>query len=296
MGNRIESYNTQILTRRRTSQGAEDCLGVPSQIHEHGFIYLTDYMGDDGSVAEAARTSYGKGTAQVSDDIKLIRHLMRHWHTSPFEMVVLKYHMKMPLFIAQQVLRHRTASLNQYSLRYSLPIREFYLPPVSAMLPQSKSNNQGRAGDQIDNSEHLRELLRAHNEESLELYDLLTQKDTDLARELARTVIPTSFYTEMYWCCDLHNIFHFLRLRCDKHAQQEIRDLADAMARIVEKCVPECYQAFMDYRVNSIQFSALELKTLSGVLQSDLFSFAEGMTKREEDELMAKLDQVRSLI
>ena len=291
---RIESYNGQILTRRRTSQGAENSLGLPVKLHEHGFIYLTDYMGDDGSVAEAARTSYGKGTTQINDDVKLIRHLMRHWHTSPFEMVVLKFHMKIPLFVAQQVLRHRTASLNQYSLRYSLPIRESYLPPVSAMLPQSSSNNQGREGEPLENAEYLRNLMEANSEEALENYDIMI--DGGLSRELARTVIPTSFYTEMYWCCDLHNIFHFLRLRCDKHAQQEIRDLADAMASIVQQCVPECYQAFMDYRVNSIQFSALELQTLADVLNTNELNFSEGMTKREQGELMAKLDKVRSLI
>jgi len=237
---------------------------------DKGFVRLVDYMGDDCSIVQAARVSYGKGTKSVSEDNSLIRYLMRNMHTSPFEMVEFKFHVKLPIFVARQWIRHRTANVNEYSGRYSEMPDDFYLPEIEQIRLQSTTNKQGRSVDSIDREKADEIILKMKNKQS-ELYseysDLL---HSGLAREIARINLPLSNYTEWYWKIDLHNLFHFLLLRLDHHAQYEIRIYAEAIAHIIKQIVPLAYSAFEDYILSSIRFSNNELQAIKMMLNNNL--------------------------
>lgn len=230
---------------------------------DHGFIRLVDSMGGDDAIVQAARVSYGKGTTKVSRDRALIRYLMRHGHTTPFEMVELKFHCKIPIFVARQWVRHRTANINEYSLRYSEARDEFYIPERDDIHFQSKFNVQGR--DTTEAPESLKDKVIAYFKEmsdrSFKMYSELNE--AGIARELARAILPVNIYTEWYWKNDLHNIFHFLQLRMDNHAQYEIRVYANAMAELVKSIAPIAYKAFEDYVINGMRFSRFEKSLLS---------------------------------
>ena len=236
-------------------EGAIPCL-------DRGFIRLVDSMGNDDAIVQAARVSYGKGTRKVSQDRGLIRYLMRHRHTTPFEMVEFKFHAKMPIFVARQWVRHRTANINEYSLRYSEARDEFYIPHEEHILFQSKLNKQGRSGEvPADLKKKVQDYFRDISDKSYTIYSELN--DAGIARELARAVLPVNLYTEWYWKNDLHNILHFLSLRLDPHAQYEIRIYAEAMAEIVKKIAPFAYEAFKDYVVGGMRFSSIEQARLT---------------------------------
>ena len=236
-------------------EGAIPCL-------DRGFIRLVDSMGSDDAIVQAARVSYGKGTRKVSQDRGLIRYLMRHRHTTPFEMVEFKFHAKMPIFVARQWVRHRTANINEYSLRYSEARDEFYIPDEEHILFQSKLNKQGRSGEvPADLKKKVQDYFRDISDKSYTIYSELN--DAGIARELARAVLPVNLYTEWYWKNDLHNILHFLSLRLDPHAQYEIRIYAEAMAEIVKKIAPFAYEAFQDYVVGGMRFSSIEQARLT---------------------------------
>ena len=259
------------------------------KVHEHGHVVLLDVMGSDHDIADAARISYGKGTKSVSDDRGLIRYLMRHWHTTPFEMIELKFGLKMPIFVARQHLRHRTASVNEYSGRYSVMSDEFYTPDIEKIQPQSKTNKQGRGGEFSEAEKNtirngmLYAYEKAHNE-----YRYMI--DTDATRELARIVLPVANYTEMYWKIDLHNFFHYIRLRMDDHAQEEIRDYATAMYNMVKTRLPIACEAFEDYRFNSVTLSAGEVRAVDDLISNIFRNDAEyyGMGAREWREFNEK--------
>ncbi|MFQ6615494.1 MAG: FAD-dependent thymidylate synthase [Fidelibacterota bacterium] len=235
----------------RIPEGAIQCL-------DKGFLRLVDTMGGDEAIVQAARVSYGKGTRKVSQDRGLIRYLMRHQHTTPFEMVELKFHAKMPIFVARQWVRHRTANINEYSLRYSEARDEFYIPDPGLIHFQSKLNKQGRRESDVpqDLTDKVVRYFREISEKSFALYSELNE--LGIARELARAVLPVNLYTQWYWKNDLHNIFHFLKLRMDDHAQYEIREYAKAMAVLVKKVAPMAFEAFEDYQMSGWVLSNLE--------------------------------------
>ena len=235
-------------TMRAISQGMENHLFKAHEVLDHGFIRVIDYMGNDGSIVQAARVSYGEGTKKARDDEGLIRYLMRHWHSTPFEMCEVKFHIKLPVFVARQWIRHRTANVNEYSARYSILDREFYIPDASNLASQSKTNNQGRGSVLTGKeAEKVLEILRTDSSRSYDNYEkMLDQTNQDgLARELARMNLPMNIYTQWYWKIDLHNLFHFLRLRADSHAQYEIRVYSEVLNKIVADWVPMAYQAFL---------------------------------------------------
>ncbi len=266
---------------------------------DHGFVRLVDYMGSDAAIVQAARVSYGEGTKKVSEDRALIRYLMRQGHTSPFEMVEFKFHVKLPIFVARQWIRHRTASVNEYSGRYSVMKEEFYIPEAKDIRFQSTVNKQGRAEEEVPEELKQRfiDFLRKTHTVSYEEYQRLI--DEGLARELVRIGLPLSLYTEWYWKIDLRNLFHFLWLRLDPHAQLEIRQYAIVMAKIVKTVCPIAYEAFVDYSLDAVSFSGPELKVLSENL-SDLPLTKEelvkrGLSKREADEFLEKLKKIKRL-
>jgi thymidylate synthase (FAD) len=258
---------------------------------DKGFVRLVDYMGDDSSIVQAARVSYGKGTKEVNQDRGLIRYLMRHKHTTPFEMVEFKFHVKLPIFVARQWIRHRTANVNEYSGRYSEMKDDFYLPEIQNIRPQSSNNKQGRADTGFENAEavNLQNKLGSFQEDAFSHYQKLL--DTGLAREIARINLPVSNYTEWYWKIDLHNLFHFLKLRMDSHAQYEIRVYAYAMTEIVKSIVPVAYEAFEDYILNARNFSQKELLIIKDLIkempEDDLLA-QKGLSKREINEFKEK--------
>ncbi len=259
---RIVDETELPTTRRVISDGAEKWLYRPIQCLDHGFVYLVDYLGSDHAIAEAARVSYGKGTKKASDDRGLIRRLCRDMHTSPFEMVELKFHAKMPIFVARQWIRHRTASVNEYSGRYSEMSDEFYLPASDVLRKQSKINKQGRDEELADETkEFVRELLLSEYDLQRKGYHKLLE--IDVAKELARIGLSVANYTEWYWKIDLHNLMHFLRLRLAPEAQYEIRVFAEAMARIVKDAVPVAFDAFEDYRLSAMTLSRMEVEFVS---------------------------------
>lgn len=230
---------------------------------DKGFVRLVDYMGGDSAIVQAARVSYGDGTKSVSQDRELIRYLLRNRHTSPLEMVEFKFHVKLPIFIARQWIRHRTASVNEYSGRYSVMKSEFYIPEMDRLKPQSKANMQGSADNEAFAPETANEILKimsAGQESAYSDYEAMIE--TDLARELARINLPLSTYTEWYWKIDLHNLLHFLRLRMDYHAQKEFQIYGKAIAEIVAQICPMTYEAFEDYMLNTVSFSVLEMEAL----------------------------------
>jgi len=261
---------------------------------DHGFVRLVDWMGDDSSIVQAARVSYGKGTKSVSEDTALIRYLMRNLHTSPFEMVEFKFHVKLPIFVARQWIRHRTANVNEYSGRYSEMPDEFYLPEPDQLRLQSTLNKQGRGETTINHSSEVISRMKLTQEKLFQEYSELLS--TGLAREIARINLPLSNYTEWYWKIDLHNLFHFLRLRLDSHAQYEIRVYAEAIAKIIKQIVPIAYQAFEDYILEAIRFSRNELNALKLLIHKELPSddkLAElGLSKREIQEFKEKITKI----
>jgi len=259
-------------TRRATVPALEARLGLAIPVLDHGFIRVVDYMGDDAAIVQAARVSYGAGTKTARDDAGLIRYLMRHWHSTPFEMCELKLHVKLPVFVARQWIRHRTANVNEYSARYSILDREFYIPDPAHLAAQSKANNQGR-GETLSREEAAR-VLAILRDDSTRAYDhyeamLSTEGQAGLARELARMNLPANVYTQWYWKIDLHNLFHFLRLRADPHAQYEIRAYAEALCEVTKDWVPAAWAAFEDYRLNAVTISGHGMEALRRMLRGE---------------------------
>lgn len=264
---------------------------------DKGFVRLIDVMGDDAAIVQAARVSYGSGTKKVHEDRGLIRYLMRHLHTTPFEMVEFKFHVKLPIFVARQWIRHRTANVNEYSGRYSEMKDEFYVPAADQVRAQSDANKQGRADDAFDpaEAERIRTMMERTQGALYDEYQGLLE--TNLAREIARINLPVSNYTEWYWKIDLHNLFHFLRLRIDAHAQYEIRVYGEAIAQIVKAAAPLAYEAFEDYIVNAQRFSGPELRALAAIVDAvpDEQSLEQyGLKGREAREFLAKLENLQS--
>jgi len=284
---------TSLPTLRATSAGMEARLYKAHPVLDHGLIRVIDYMGDDAAICQAARVSYGRGTKAVSDDRGLIRYLMRHWHSTPFEMCEVKFHVKLPIFVARQWIRHRTANVNEYSARYSVMDREFYIPAPEQLAAQSVVNNQGR-GQVLEGAEAARvlELLREDAMRAYDHYEDMLTPDADtgklgLARELARMNLPANVYTQWYWKIDLHNLFHFLRLRADVHAQYEIRVYAQIMCDIVKDWVPQAYEAFEDYRLGAVSLSAKAKDVLKRRLAGEAVTAENsGMSKGEWREFV----------
>ncbi len=294
----------KFQTRRPTVQALEEVLYKPFSVLDHGFVRVVDYMGDDGAVVQAARVSYGKGTRKLREDHGLIRYLLRHRHTTPFEMCEIKFHIKLPIFVARQWIRHRTANVNEYSARYSILDHEFYMPAPEHLAAQSTSNRQGR-GDVLEGDEAARvmALLRDDSERAYAHYtemlnenaegETLDESRTGLARELARMNLSLNYYTQWYWKTDLHNLLHFLSLRADPHAQYEIRAYADVMIdQVLKPWVPATYQAFMDYVHGAASLSAGGLAVVKRLLAGEAVEQAgSGLSPREWRELMALLER-----
>jgi thymidylate synthase (FAD) len=324
-----EARAASATTLRTTVPALEETLYKPIKVLDHGFVRVVDYMGGDEAIVQAARVSYGRGTKKVSDDRGLIRYLLRHRHTTPFEMCELKLHVKLPIFVARQWIRHRTANVNEYSARYSRMDREFYVPdaeylkgllaekkadarqlqlftaalPVAVenIAPQSKTNKQGREGtlsddeaaDAIGKIDRISKQAYGTYETLLNEDERGRKKDEDrsgLARELARMVLPVNYYTQWYWKIDLHNLLHFIKLRADAHAQYEIRAYAEAISELVRLWVPIAYQAFEDYAQGGVQLSGPALAVVKRLLAGETVDQeASGLSKREWRELMASL-------
>jgi thymidylate synthase (FAD) len=313
-----------------------DLVGAELKVLDHGFVRLVDYMGSDAAIVQAARVSYGKGTKKLSEDRGLIRYLMRHRHTTPFEMCEIKLHVKLPIFVARQWVRHRTANINEYSARYSILEKEFYVPDrayleklqeetrqekaqslgqddlfesrqstdkhLNVIGRQSETNRQGREPGINDEEaiDHLK-IIASISSRTHGVYERLLNETASgeklnpnfsgLARELARIVLPTNYYTQWYWKTDLHNLLHFLSLRADEHAQHEIREYAHAIEQIVARWVPLAWEAFVDYRLNSISLSRMEVELVRKLLKGEECSLADSdLSKREWKELSKKLD------
>ena len=284
-----------VPTRRPVADGIEARLYEAVPVLDHGFVRVIDYMGDDAAIVQAARVSYGRGTKAARDDAGLIRYLMRHWHSTPFEMCEIKLHVKLPVFVARQWIRHRTANVNEYSARYSILDREFYVPAPEHLAAQSTSNRQGR-GETLEGeaAERVLRLLRSEGARAFDAYEsLLGGEDGEagLARELARIVTPLSTYTQWYWKTDLHNLFHFLRLRADPHAQYEIRVYAEAIAALVKAWVPVAHAAFEDYRLNAATLSGPAMACLRRMLAGEAVTQENsGLSAGEWREFRAALD------
>ena len=280
-------------TLRAVAPGMEDHLYTAYPVLDHGFVRVIDYMGDDAAICQAARVSYGKGTKSVSNDEGLIRYLMRHWHSTPFEMCEVKLHVKLPVFVARQWIRHRTANVNEYSARYSILDREFYIPAPEHVAAQSTVNNQGR-GEVLQGAEAARvlEILKADSARAYDNYEAMISQDgqAGLARELARMNLPANIYTQWYWKVDLHNLFHFLRLRADAHAQYEIRVYAEEICKLVADWVPFAYRAFEDYRMGGATLSATALDCIRRMVKGEeVTQESSGMSKGEWREFMQTL-------
>ncbi|MER9216469.1 FAD-dependent thymidylate synthase [Mesorhizobium sp. M0663] len=297
-----EARAASRATRRVVSEGLEEILYQAVPVLDHGFVRVVDYMGDDGAVVQAARVSYGRGTKKISEDRGLIHYLLRHWHTTPFEMAEIKFHVKLPIFVARQWIRHRMASVNEYSARYSILDREFYIPAPEHLSAQSLQNRQGRGevvgaaeaervlriltDDAQRNYDHYLDLLN-HDEGGQQLRD----DQEGLARELARMNLSLNFYTQWYWKTDLHNLMNFLRLRADPHAQYEIRVYAEVILDILKKWVPLTYEAFREHRLEAATFSGEALKALRRMLAGEhVEQLDTSMSKREWEEFLAKLE------
>ena len=289
-------------TRRVVAAALEDILYEPLPVLDQGFVRVIDYMGDDGAIVQAARVSYGRGTRRVREDAGLIRYLLRHRHTTPFEMCEIKYHVKLPIFVARQWIRHRTANVNEYSARYSVLDREFYIPAPETLAAQATQNRQGR-GDTLTGEEAARalDILREDSARAYADYqEMLNEDDVGniidpardgLAREMARMNLPLNIYTQWYWKIDLHNLLGFLSLRADSHAQYEIRAYADAMLESVKRWVPLTYAAFEDYIMGGASISATGLKVVRRMLAGEEVSQADSeLSAREWRELMDLLD------
>ena len=257
------------------------------EIHQLGFVKLLDVMGDDEEIENAARISYGEGTRKVSQTRNLIRYLMRHKHTSPFEMCEVKFHLKLPIFVMRQLVRHRTANLNEYSGRYSVMSDEYYLPQADYLQKQSTTNNQGRGELHPSTGMLHYEFNRIYDNANIAYHNLL---DEGLARELSRAVLPVANYTECIWKIDLHNFFNFVKLRSDSHAQREIRDYSDAMYELVKPNFPICCEAFEDYVRGAKTFSKKEMAIIKDNLNGSWVMSKYGLSKLEANEFLEKLD------
>jgi thymidylate synthase (FAD) len=303
-----EQQSQSNSTKRVTSPELEKVLYEAIPVLDHGFIRVIDYMGDDSSIVQSARVSYGKGTKKVSTDEGLIRYLMRHWHSTPFEMCEIKYHVKLPIFIARQWIRHRTANVNEYSARYSILDKEFYIPAKEQLSAQATTNRQGRGelitGQQAD------EVLKILKDDAVRTYDnyekmlnerfdgtIIDEKKSGLARELARMNLTLNSYTQWYWKTDLLNLMNFLFLRGDSHAQYEIRVYAEKMLDTVKKWVPITHAAFLDYRVGAAHLSSKGLKIVKSMINGDKISYEDsGLSKREWNELMEVIDKKNLIV
>lgn len=274
---------------RSTSDAADALLDQEIPCLDHGFVRLVDYMGGDERIVQAARVSYGSGTKSYRQDRALIHYLIRNWHTSPVEQVQLTFHCKMPIFVARQWVRHRTARLNEISGRYSVMKDEFYVPAPEQIRPQSTDNKQGRSEERMspEAETEVRELFADDQKRVYDNYEKLL--DMNVAREIARNNLPLSLYTEWYWQIDLHNLFHFLRLRMDAHAQYEIRVYAEALAKCAQAVAPMAYEAFEEHILGSVSFSRAECVALNAVLSGD----AHGLTGRPAALFESKLEKLR---
>jgi len=303
-----EQQSQSNSTKRVTSPELEKVLYQAIPVLDHGFIRVIDYMGDDSSIVQSARVSYGKGTKKVSTDEGLIRYLMRHWHSTPFEMCEIKYHVKLPIFIARQWIRHRTANVNEYSARYSILDKEFYIPAKEQLSAQATTNRQGRGelitGQQAD------EVLKILKDDAVRTYDnyekmlnerfdgtIIDEKKSGLARELARMNLTLNSYTQWYWKTDLLNLMNFLFLRGDSHAQYEIRVYAEKMLDTVKKWVPITHAAFLDYRVGAAHLSSKGLKIVKSMINGNKVGYEDsGLSKREWNELMEVIDKKNLIV
>jgi thymidylate synthase (FAD) len=303
-----EQQSQSNSTKRVTSPELEKVLYEAIPVLDHGFIRVIDYMGDDSSIVQSARVSYGKGTKKVSTDEGLIRYLMRHWHSTPFEMCEIKYHVKLPIFIARQWIRHRTANVNEYSARYSILDKEFYIPAKEQLSAQATTNRQGRGelitGQQAD------EVLKILKDDAVRTYDnyekmlnerfdgtIIDEKKSGLARELARMNLTLNSYTQWYWKTDLLNLMNFLFLRGDSHAQYEIRVYAEKMLDTVKKWVPITHAAFLDYRVGAAHLSSKGLKIVKSMINGNTIGYEDsGLSKREWNELMEVIDKKNLIV
>ncbi len=287
------------LTNRSTVASLEGILEKEFPLLNKGFIRVIDYMGDDNAIVQAARVSYGKGTKTLQSDDALIRYLLRHKHTTPFEMCEIKLHIKAPIFVARQWLRHRTANVNEYSARYSEMENDFYVPKVEQIATQSTSNKQGR-GELFNNEEAggiIKNIENASNS-AFKIYESFLGKNSKqenpkmLAKEIARTILPVNFYTQFYWKIDLHNLLHFLKLRVHSHAQYEIRVYAEAILDIVKHWIPITYKAFMDYQLDSVMLSKNELDLIIELIKNkkslkDIDLKEYNISSRELNELIS---------
>jgi len=303
-----EQQSQSNSTKRVTSPELEKVLYEAIPVLDHGFIRVIDYMGDDSSIVQSARVSYGKGTKKVSTDEGLIRYLMRHWHSTPFEMCEIKYHVKLPIFIARQWIRHRTANVNEYSARYSILDKEFYIPAKEQLSAQATNNRQGR-GDLIT-GEQADEVLKILKDDAVRTYDnyekmlnerfdgtIIDEKKSGLARELARMNLTLNSYTQWYWKTDLLNLMNFLFLRGDSHAQYEIRVYAETMLDTVKKWVPITHAAFLDYRVGAAHLSSKGLKIVKSMVNGNKVTYEDsGLSKREWNELMEVIDKKNLIV
>ena len=303
-----EQQSQSNSTKRVTSPELEKVLYEAIPVLDHGFIRVIDYMGDDSSIVQSARVSYGKGTKKVSTDEGLIRYLMRHWHSTPFEMCEIKYHVKLPIFIARQWIRHRTANVNEYSARYSILDKEFYIPAKEQLSAQATNNRQGR-GDLIT-GQQADEVLKILKDDAVRTYDnyekmlnerfdgtIIDEKKSGLARELARMNLTLNSYTQWYWKTDLLNLMNFLFLRGDSHAQYEIRVYAEKMLETVKKWVPITHTAFLDYRVGAAHLSSKGLKIVKSMINGNKIMYENsGLSKREWNELMEVIDKKNLIV
>jgi len=293
-----EQQSQKTSTKRVTSPELEKILYEAVPVLDHGFVRVVDYMGDDSSIVQSARVSYGKGTKKVSTDSGLIKYLMRHRHSTPFEMCEIKYHVKLPIFIARQWIRHRTANVNEYSARYSILDKEFYMPSKDHLAAQSKNNRQGR-GDLINGkqADDILNILKKDAEQTYNNYETMLNERFDgstinennkgLARELARMNLTLNTYTQWYWKTDLLNLLNFLSLRADSHAQYEIRAYADVMIESLKKWVPITFEAFMDYRVGGLELSSKGKIVIQRMIKGQDCNFeSSDLSKREWNELM----------
>ena len=300
--NEIKSLRSKVKkTLRVTSPSLESVLYKPFKVLDSGFIRVIDYMGDDSAIVQSARVSYGEGTKKVSNDKGLIRYLMKNWHTTPFEMCEIKFHIKLPIFIARQWIRHRTANVNEYSARYSILDKEFYIPRPEHMSSQSSTNKQGRGTNlSKKDTEKFIKILKDDADRNYKHYEnmlnenqsgkIIDDNKAGLTRELARINLTLNTYTQWYWKIDLHNLLHFLYLREDSHAQYEIQAYAEIILnKIVKRWVPHTYSAFKEFQLESYNLSKTAIEVIKKKLQGKKISYEKsGLSKREWAELTNK--------
>ena len=300
--NEIRNLRSKVKkTLRVTSSSLESILYKPFKVLDSGFIRVIDYMGDDSAIVQSARVSYGEGTKKVSNDKGLIRYLMKNWHTTPFEMCEIKFHIKLPIFIARQWIRHRTANVNEYSARYSILDKEFYIPRPEHMSSQSSTNKQGRGTNlSKKDTEKFIKILKDDADRNYKHYEnmlnenqsgeIINDDKEGLSRELARINLTLNTYTQWYWKIDLHNLLHFLYLREDTHAQYEIQAYAEIILnKIVKRWVPHTYSAFKEFQLESYNLSKTAIEVIKKKLQGKKISYEKsGLSKREWAELTNK--------